>query len=248
MHPRLIHTVLCLVLLLIGASGAARASPTADMPEDRDEWETIAREMILRPEFEALPLQIRWPPAQAGGGSPMEVEVRSGQCLLQLRTLGHPVVPLLLAKAAPENRRWWMRAMVAHEIAHCWRWQNDTSALHQLAHLTGHAGTDPRAARQAARQRQREEAFADVAALAWVWRVAPSQFGPMLEAFQRLRSDLRLSVGPHDTRLALERVRREGFAPGLAPFDAASALLETALADSGHGGERPEPHPGTGRR
>lgn len=229
MHPRLVHTVLlCLVFLLVGASGAARASSVTGTPEVHDDWETVAREMILRPEFEALPLQIRRVPARASGGSPIEVQVQSGQCLLQLRTLGHPLVPLLLAKAAPQDRLLWMQTVIVHEIAHCWRWQDDTSALHQLAHLTSHAGTDPRAARQAARQRQREEAFADVAALAWVWRVAPTQFGSMLEAFQRLRSDLRLSVGPHDTRLALERVRREGFALGLAPFDAARALLDMA--------------------
>ena len=43
----------------------------------------------------------------------------------------------------------------------------------------------------------------------------------MLQAFQRLRGNLRLSNGPHDTRAALARVQREGFAPGLAPFQAA---------------------------
>jgi hypothetical protein len=45
------------------------------------------------------------------------------------------------------------------------------------------------------------------------------------EVHQRLRGDVTLSAGAHDTRAALDRVRREGFAPGLLPFDAARALL-----------------------
>jgi hypothetical protein len=56
----------------------------------------------------------------------------------------------LLAQALPEDRTLWMQAVLVHEIAHCWRWQQ---------------GHDP--SLQAPAQ---EEAFADVAALRQVQR------------------------------------------------------------------------------
>lgn len=223
MRQTLLSPVLHMVALLLAVAlaGAAQAQ-TQDTPG----WEQVAAEMLQRPEFEALPLQIRSPRGPSHGGSPVEMQIQAGQCQLLLRTRGHAVAELLLAHAAPEDRTLWMQTVIVHEIAHCWRWQDNAPALHQLAALTSSASTDPRAASQMTRQMQTEESFADVAALAWVSRVAPERLDRMLQAFQRLRGNLRLSNGPHDTRAALARVQREGFAPGLTPFQAAAALLE----------------------
>lgn len=223
MRQTLLSPVLHMVALLlaIALAGTAQAQ-TQDTPG----WEQVAVEMVQRPEFEALPLQIRSPRSPSHGGSPVEMQIQAGQCQLLLRTRGNPVAELLLAHAAPEDRTLWMQTVIVHEIAHCWRWQDNAPALHQLAALTSSASTDPRAASQMTRQMQTEESFADVAALAWVARAAPERLDRMLQAFQRLRGNLRLSNGPHDTRAALARVQREGFAPGLAPFQAAAALLE----------------------
>ena len=229
MRQTLLSTVLPLfaLLLTMALAGPAHAQPPAPMPtQDAPSWEQVAAEMVQRPEFEALPLQIRPPRGQSLGGSPVEVQIQAGQCLLNLRTRGNPAAEMLLAQAAQEDRTLWMQTVIVHEIAHCWRWQDNASALHQLASLTSSASTDPRAASQVTRQMQAEESFADVAALAWVARMAPERLDRMLQAFQRLRGNLRLSNGPHDTRAALVRVQREGFAPGLAPFQAATALLE----------------------
>jgi len=222
LSPVLHVVALLLAVALTGAAQAQAQTQTQDSPG----WEQVAAEMIQRPEFEALPLQIRPPRGQSLGGSPVEVQIQAGQCLLNLRTRGNPAAEMLLAQAAPEDRMLWMQTVIVHEIAHCWRWQDNAPALHQLAALTSSASTDPRAAGQVTRQMQTEESFADVAALAWVSRVAPERLDRMLQAFQRLRGNLRLSNGPHDTRAALARVQREGFVPGLAPFQAATALLE----------------------
>ncbi|MBP8270303.1 MAG: hypothetical protein KAX42_00375 [Sphaerotilus sp.] len=202
------------------------------MPAAAQDWEQVAAELLQRPEFKALPLQIRTTRVQSLGGSPIEVELQTGLCMLHLRTRGHPATTQLLALAPRQDHTLWMQAILVHEIAHCWRWQEDAPALQKLAALTSHPQADPRTVRQAVRQHQREEAFADVAALAWVQRVAPEHFQSLLDTFQRLRSDLRLSVGAHDTRLALERVRRVGFPPGVPPFQAASMLLERVQAGS----------------
>lgn len=227
MRQTLLSSVLPVVALLLAVALAGTAQAQTPQPtQDAPGWEQVAAEMIQRPEFAALPLQIRTPRGQSLGGSPVEMQIQAGQCQLLLRTRGHAVAELLLAQAAPEDRTLWMQTVIVHEIAHCWRWQDNAPALHQLAALTSSASTNPRAASQVTRQMQTEESFADVAALAWVAQVAPERLDRMLQAFQRLRGNLRLSNGPHDTRAVLARVQREGFAPGLAPFQAAAALLE----------------------
>ena len=175
-------------------------------PAAAQDWEQVAAGMLQRPEFETLPLQILPPRGQSLGGSPVEMQFQSGQCLLKLRTRGNPVAEWLLAQALPEDRTLWMQTVLVHEIAHCWRWQQ---------------GHDP--SLQAPAQ---EEAFADVAALAWVAGVAPQRFEAMLQAFLRLRSDQRLSFGHHDTRAALRQVQRQGVATDRPAFLSASALLQ----------------------
>ncbi|MEY4907179.1 MAG: hypothetical protein RL260_897 [Pseudomonadota bacterium] len=201
-------------------------SPVQAQPAQ--DWEQVAAEMVQRPEFAALPLQIQVLRERPGRGSPAEMQLQSGQCILHLRTRDNPLADILLAQAAPEDRTLWLQAVIVHEFAHCWRWQGDDPAMQQLVALMGTASTDARAARQVQHQLGREESFADVAALAWVAQVAPQRLVAILGAFQRLRGNTRLSTGPHDTRAALARVQREGFTAHLPLFLAAEALLDAA--------------------
>lgn len=222
MHSPLRHLATALLSLLIAApaiaQNAAPAAPDAD-------WEQVAGEMIQRPEFEALPLQVRSVRGQAFGGSPVEMQFQAGQCVLTLRTRGNPAASLLLAQAAPEDRTLWMQTVIAHEIAHCWRWQEDPPALQQLAALTSGPDHGTRQGEQAIRQLRHEESFADAAALAWVRRVAPQRLGAVLGAFDRLRGNSKFSSGGHDTRGVLGLIREQGIPEGAPVFAAASALV-----------------------
>jgi hypothetical protein len=221
MRPPLVLAVWCLLCLLVGGAGAARAAPGTEAPA----WERTAAALVRQPGFAALPIRI----VTSTGHAPAEMQVGGGRCVLHLRTRGNPVADVLLRQAAAEDRRVWMQAILVHEIAHCWRWQGQDAALQQFAALIGTAGRDARRLDEVQQRLRDEETFADVAALAWVAQAAPAQFEAVLGAFERLRGDATLSAGAHDTRAALDRVRREGFAPGQAPFDAARALL----ADTG---------------
>jgi hypothetical protein len=221
MHLPSILTIWFLLCLLVGGSDAAQAAPGTEATD----WEVVAADLLRQPGFKALPIRIE----TSTGRTPAEMQIGGGRCVLHLRTRGNPVAELLLRQADPEDRRVWMQAILVHEIAHCWRWQGQDAALRQFAALIGTAGHDARQL-DAVHQRMRdEESFADVAALAWVAQVAPEHFEAMLGAFGRLRGNATLSAGAHDTRAALDRVQREGLAPGKAPFDAARVLL----ADTG---------------
>lgn len=217
MHTSAVLALWFLLCLLVGGSGAARAAPGAEATD----WEVVAADLLRQPGFKALPIRI----VTSTGHAPAEMQIGGGRCVLHLRTRGNPVAELLLRQAAPEDRRVWMQAILVHEIAHCWRWQGQDAALQQFAALIGTAGRDSRRLDEVHQRMRDEETFADVAALAWVAQAAPAQFDAVLGAFERLRGNVTLSAGAHDTRAALDRVRREGFAPGLAPFDAARALL-----------------------
>ncbi|MEX8493845.1 hypothetical protein [Sphaerotilus sp.] len=206
-----------LLCLLVSGSGAAWAAADAEAPR----WEEIAARLVRQPGFAALPIRI----TTGTGHAPAEMQVGGGRCMLHLHTRGNPVADVLLRQAAPEDRRVWVQAILVHEIAHCWRWQGQDAALQQFAALIGTAGRDTRRLDEVHQRLRDEETFADVAALAWVAQAAPGQFDAMLGAFERLRGNATLSAGTHDTRAALDRVRREGFAPGRAPFDAARTLL-----------------------
>lgn len=217
MHMPRFLAVWCLLCLLVGGSGAVRAASAAD----RADWATVATELVRRPEFAALPLRI----APGTGSTPAAMQVSAGGCVLRLRTHGNPVAKVLQRQAAPEDGRLWMQAILVHEIAHCWRWQGQAAALQQFAALIDTAGRDARRLSEVHQRLRDEETFADVAALAWVAQVAPDRLDAMVGTFQRLRGNVTLSAGAHDTRTALDRVQREGFAAGLSPFDAARGLL-----------------------
>lgn len=236
----LTHTVWCLLsvlAVLVGGSGIARAAPPDDLSTSTHtatsappaDWHGLAAEMVLWPEFAGLALRT----LVSRGHAPVEMEIRAEGCVLHLRAHGHPVADLLLRQVAPDDRRLWMQAIVVHEIAHCWRWQGQGAALQQFAALIGTAGRDTRRLDEVHQRMRTEETFADVAALAWVWQVAPARFGAMLNAFERLRSHPALSAGTHDTRAALDRVRRQGFAAAPSPFEAARALLANQTSDTG---------------
>ncbi|MEY2874534.1 MAG: hypothetical protein RLZZ373_1905 [Pseudomonadota bacterium] len=224
MHTLRFLAVWSLLCLLVGGSGAARAASAAD----RADWTTVAAELVRRPEFAALPLRI----AAGTGRTPAAMQVSAGRCVLRLRTRGNPVATVLQRQAAPEDGRLWMQAILVHEIAHCWRWQGQDAALQQFAALIDTAGRDADRLGEAHQRLRDEETFADVAALAWVAQVAPDRLDAMVGAFQRLRGNATLSAGAHDTRTALDRVQREGFAAGLSPFDAARALLAGTGGDA----------------
>lgn len=230
---RQILYVFALLLCSLVAPGVVRAQgpsttvitvPAAPAPD----WYQVATDMLQRPEFAYLPLELKLIQGVPLGGSPVEMRLQTDRCTLQLRTRRNPVAEVLLAQAAPQDRTLWMQAVIVHEIAHCWRSREDDFALERLAALTSSASTAD--ATQSARIRralQIEESFADVAALAWIQQAAPERLENLLAVFERLRNHPSLSSGAHDTRAALARVRRGELPPDQPFFTAARALIDS---------------------
>lgn len=209
---------------LLFAALAALSSGAASAKEAVDPWPAVVREVIALQEFAALPVAVEVS-SKAYQGSPLSLEWRSGRCVLLVRTRGNLGARALVELVAPPSRRLFMQAVVVHELAHCYRTQDKPEMLAALFSLAERAQGNVELTPQLEQEVQREETFADVAALAWAERADESRYPDVLQAFERLREDSRFAGRQHDTRLALRRIRRFGMVYGETPFDAADITL-----------------------
>ncbi len=202
------------------------ASPSSRAGDAPDSWVEAAREVLQDPFFQTLPVSVRMLKSPESS-SPASMRLTDdSRCELLLQHRPNPKeAQVVLSQASPSLRPLLLRAVIVHELAHCWRYQDRPETLESLFQLSHLARVDERLAPEVERLRQQEETFADMVALSWVEHRHPGRLQPMLTAFFGLRTDPRLSRGAHDTLAALERVRRHGMVYGETPFHAADTML-----------------------
>jgi hypothetical protein len=139
-----------------------------------------------------------------------------------------PDAEATLANEPVERHSMLIEAMVAHELAHCWRyskgmWHRWPAAFAESA--TESQDSDANLTRQAMRATQREEAFADLVALAWVKRTRADDYSQVYAWLERIRADQPLEGSFHDTRPWLTLAKdAAAFATGTSPFEAANEV------------------------
>jgi hypothetical protein len=160
-----------------------------------------------------------------------------GRCKLVLSLRGNADAETVLAGTADEIRPLLIEAMAAHEVAHCWR--HAQGAWHALPAGFVEVGEEVAAttelleASRAIRETRREEAFADLAALAWTRHRHPDAYGRVHGWLEALRRQQPVARGGHDTRPWV-RLARDGERFGAAdkPFADALALWREGLLSS----------------
>lgn len=210
-----------LVALLLACVGPAQAAAPAT-----DAWLEAARDVLADPFFQGLPVTVRVPRA-AASRSPASLRLtEDGRCELLLQHRANPEeTQVLLSQVSPALQPLLRRAVIVHELTHCWRYLEHPDAVESLFRWEHLARVDAAAAAQALVLRQQEEMFADIAALSWVEHRHPRHFRALLTAFFGLRTDARLSQAAHGSLAALERVHRHGMVYGETPFHAADTAL-----------------------
>ncbi len=182
--------------------------------------------MLADPFFEGLPVSVRVLKTPASDSAASLRVTEEGRCELLLQHRANPKSARLIEEQAQGTSVALLRrAVIVHELAHCWRYQDNPRAVEGVFQLSQLARTNASAAAQAEQLRQQEETFADMAALSWVEHRHPDRAPAMLTAFFALRTDPRFARGAHDTLEALERVRRHGMVYGETPFHAADTML-----------------------
>ncbi|MGK5057094.1 hypothetical protein ACQ4WY_09125 [Janthinobacterium sp. LB2P49] len=218
------------LLIVLSPVTAVAAAKLTDL-ETR--WLQAAKPVIDYARTQGLPIDIIVQPQDAPGAVPLALGYEAGRCKLVLSLRGNAQVDSVLQGVPPTRHGLMMEAMMAHEIGHCQRYaQGDWHALPrglgeppsmQRGKLTPLA--------QELRETRREEAYADLVALAWVHGRHPAQYQDVLAWMHGVRAGGEVASGSHATQAWLALAAGAGvFDESASPFEQAQVLWRKGLS------------------
>ncbi|MFC5461520.1 hypothetical protein [Massilia niabensis] len=215
--------------LLAGATAQA-----ADLTALEQRWLQAASPVLAYSRTLKLPVDIIVQPQARATDVPLAMGFDGGRCKLVLSLRGNPQAEAVLSAVPPERHDELIEAMAAHEVAHCWRhaqgaWKALPAGFAEVGEENA-ADTHLLAASKALRESRREEAYADLAALAWTRHRNPDAYGRVHGWLEKVRSQHTVARGGHDTRtwVALARDARR-IKPTGSPFEDAAPLWREGL-------------------
>jgi hypothetical protein len=223
-------------LALAAAAALAFAAPAAasDLTELEARWLRLSWPAVTYAKAQGLPLDIVVQPQDSAGLAPLAMAYVEGRCKLVLSTRGNPEAERTLAQIPAPLLKPVVEAMAAHELGHCWRyvrgaWNTVPAGFSASREVAG-ADADTRQAWEAMQQTRREEAYADLVALAWTQRQHPQHYTAVHAWLTTFRDDGGPAGNHHDTlawiRLAADPARLGQTAT---PFDDAWPLWQQGL-------------------
>ena len=228
-------SVLALGALLLAARGAPAA---ADLTDTERRWLAGATPPVAWALKQGMPIDIVVLPQADAGAAPLAMGYQDGRCKLVFAMRGNPAAQSTLDAIPAPLMQATLEAMTAHEIGHCQRHRSGA-----FASLPGGRADKPdvietsqptaelQAMAHEMRVTRREEAFADLAGLAWTHAHHPDQFAQVLSWFDAARAD-ETPRGFHDTRHWLWLAHTaDAFSGSGSPFDQADALWQLGLRD-----------------
>ena len=217
-------------LSLLAAGAAARPA----LSEFESAWLAAGAPVLRYAREISLPIDIIVQPQPTPGAVPMAMGFDGGRCKLVLSMRGNAQAAAILAAVPPARRALMIEAMTAHEVGHCWRYARGD--WHVLPSGFTEAGVryagNPDLLKEALEMREtrREEAYADLVALAWTASRHAAQYGQVYDWLHAVRRARPVAGASHDTRAWL-RLAPAGaaFAAAATPFDAALPLWRQGL-------------------
>jgi len=181
------------VFLALICCFSSTAAGAADLTAQEVRWLKAAAPVLAYSQALQLPVDITVQPQARPDDVALAMGFAGGRCKLVLSLRGNPDAEQVLAGVPQGQQDVLIETMAAHELGHCWRYAQHT--WHALP--TGFVATGATGGDSAAR---REEAYADLVALAWVQKRHPGQYGDVYRWMRTLRESQNLSGGNHDTR------------------------------------------------
>lgn len=214
--------------LLVGATAQA-----AELTALETRWLRTASPVLVYSQALKLPIDIIVQPQARATDVPLAMGYANGRCKLVLSLRGNPQAESVFA-GIPENEQGELiEAMAAHEIAHCWRhangaWNALPAGFVEVGEETASDGS-LLAISRALRESRREEAYADMAALAWTRHSHPQAYARVHAWLSSVRAG-QTPRGGHDTRTWVA-LARDGscFGRAEAPFEDAAPLWKEGL-------------------
>lgn len=221
-----------LIASLCLAASAAHASNGLTELETR--WLRAAAPVLAYSQQLKLPIDIVVQPQARPGDVPLAMGFTGGRCKLVLSMRGNPDAETILDKVPAADRGLLIEAMTAHEVGHCWRYAQ--GAWHALPAGFVEVGEEKAANEEllaeskAMRETRREEAYADLVALAWTQRTHPAAYGRVYGWLASVRRVQPVARNAHDTRAWVKLAGDPAvFDLGATPFEAVLGVWRRGL-------------------
>ncbi len=165
-----------------------------------------------------LPIDIIVQPQARASDVPLAMGYDRGRCKLVLSLRGNPQAEAVFAGIPEDSQGELIEAMAAHEIAHCWRhaqgsWNALPAGFTEVGEETASDGSLLAVAR-ALRESRREEAYADLAALAWTRHNNPQAYPRVHGWLATVQGRADAARRPRHPRLGGAGARRRAFRRG----------------------------------
>lgn len=216
------------------ACASIQSAHCADLTALEGRWLQAAAPVLSYSQKLALPIDIVVQPQPRANDVPLAMGFDNGRCKLVLTLRGNPQAETILDGVPDAQRGELIEAMTAHEVAHCWRhvrgaWKALPAGFVEVGEERAASG-ELLAASKAMRESRREEAYADLAALAWTRQRNPDAYGRVHAWFESVRKAQPVARSGHDTRLWVELARDASRLGNTgAPFDDAAPLWREGL-------------------
>jgi hypothetical protein len=205
---------------------AISAAHAAALTELEIKWLKAAEPVLVFAQRQSLPIDIIVQPQPRSTDVPLAMGFDKGRCKLVLSLRGNPEAEAQLKGVPAAQHARLIETMAAHELGHCMRYAQ--GVWHELPkgfveHSEEQGRPDLLALSKQQRETRREEAFADMFALAWIQRQHPGDYVRVHSWLDSLRADQSVPLGAHDTRKWVRLART-------AQFDTAVSLADNAQA------------------
>ena len=220
-------SLFCIALL------ACATAKAAELTALEERWLQAASPVLVYSQQLKLPIDIIVQPQARASDVPLAMGYDRGRCKLVLSLRGNPQAEAVFAGVPEESQAELIEAMAAHEIAHCWRhaqgaWNALPAGFVETGEETA-SDSSLLAVSRALRASRREEAYADLAALAWTRHQHPQAYARVHGWLAAVRAG-QTPRGGHDTRRWVA-LARDGarFGSAAAPFEDAVPLWQEGL-------------------
>lgn len=213
---------LCLILVSV----FSRTVNAADLTAQEVRWLKAAAPVLAYSRQLDLPIDVTVQPQAGPNDVALAMGFTGGRCKLVLSLRGNSSADAVFDGIPDADRDLLIETMAAHEIGHCWRYAR--RAWHALPAGFTAQGT-PQGEEADTR---REEAYADLAALAWTRLRHGNRYAEVHKWMSGLRASAALSGGSHDTRAWLRLAARpDRFGAVSEPFADVAALWREGVAE-----------------
>jgi hypothetical protein len=196
-----------LVTTLVTNLANAEIAANADLAPIEIKWLNAAESVLDFARDQGLPIDVVVRPKRVGNDIPVSLGVKDGRCKLVLSLREHPEAEATLAGVPASRHGVLIKAMVVHEVAHCWRfaqgqWLKLPAGFTDLDDPQDDAALAQKKSQM--RATRREEGFADLVALAFVKQEHAADYAFVHGWLKGVRNDQPLEGSFHDTRAWLK--------------------------------------------